>query len=145
MIGMKQLNKHDPDNGVYGDCFRTCIAIILDDDPETIPNFCDPSQFDDHKKATRKFLNGRGLDLYTTMYPGDIAFNDVLFTVGHYNPDIPVIITGKSPRGVSHCIVAMNGEVFCDPHDGSDNQKPFLKASEPSEMWWVEAIVMKAE
>ena len=144
MIGMQQTLRHDPDNEVYGDCFRTCIAIILDEDIEVVPHFCDPNQFKDHKKALRKFLHKRDLDVFTIMYPGETSFADVLFTTGHYNPGIPMVISGKSPRGVNHCIVAMDGEVFCDPFDGSDNPTPFLGPSEESGMWWVEVIAMKA-
>ena len=29
MIFHSQLIKHDPDNGQWGDCFRTCIACIF--------------------------------------------------------------------------------------------------------------------
>ena len=144
MIGMQQLIKHDPENDKYGDCFRTCIAIILDEDPEVVPHFCDPNQFDDRKKVLRKFLHARDLDVQTTMYPGEISFEDVLFTTGHYNPDIPMIVTGKSKRGVNHCVVIMNGEVFCDPFDGTDRPDPFISCAEPTGMWWVETIAMKA-
>ena len=35
----KQLHKHDPDNGVWGDCHRTAIGCLLDIEPELIPNF----------------------------------------------------------------------------------------------------------
>jgi hypothetical protein len=35
----RQLIKHDPANGMWGDCFRTCIACLLDlDCPMQVPH-----------------------------------------------------------------------------------------------------------
>lgn len=32
----KQLNKRDPENGVFGDCYRTAVACILDKHPSEV-------------------------------------------------------------------------------------------------------------
>src|SRR3546814_14399554 len=61
-----QLIKHDPENGAYGDCQRTCIAVILDLHPSEVPHFCDNPLADRdspdwwHKRQTR-WLAERGL------------------------------------------------------------------------------------
>ena len=41
MTPQTQLNKHDPANGVYGDCGRTVIACLLDLHPSEVPHFWD--------------------------------------------------------------------------------------------------------
>ena len=38
----KQLNEHNPDEGVYGDCYRTAIGCLLNIPPEFVPHFCEP-------------------------------------------------------------------------------------------------------
>jgi len=35
----KQAFRHDPSNGMYGDCHRTAIASILGVERDTVPNF----------------------------------------------------------------------------------------------------------
>ena len=36
---MKQKYKHDPDNGIFGDCYRTCLAYILGLDRDDVPHY----------------------------------------------------------------------------------------------------------
>jgi hypothetical protein len=31
---------HDPDNGVWGDCCRCCVATVFDLPPHAVPHFC---------------------------------------------------------------------------------------------------------
>jgi hypothetical protein len=38
MTPHKQRFRHDPANGIYGDCWRTAIACLLDIQPEEIPH-----------------------------------------------------------------------------------------------------------
>ncbi|MCK4817308.1 hypothetical protein KA005_16175, partial [bacterium] len=35
----KQLNRHNPEEGVFGDCYRTCIANVLGVFPTAVPHF----------------------------------------------------------------------------------------------------------
>jgi hypothetical protein len=36
----KQLHRHDPENDVWGDCFRTAVACLLDEVPSLVPHVC---------------------------------------------------------------------------------------------------------
>lgn len=36
---MKQKYRHDPENGVFGDCYRTCLAYILGFDRDSVPHY----------------------------------------------------------------------------------------------------------
>lgn len=38
-----QTIKHDPANGQYGDCMRTCVACMLDLEVVDVPNFAEAS------------------------------------------------------------------------------------------------------
>jgi len=37
---VKQTIIHNPDNGMYGDCFRACVASLLEKPIEKVPHFC---------------------------------------------------------------------------------------------------------
>ena len=34
----KQANRHDPENGIFGDCYRTCLAGLLGVDRDSVPH-----------------------------------------------------------------------------------------------------------
>ena len=70
----KQLYRHDPENGVWGDCYRTAWACLLDLEPEDVPHFCEG--FTDDGAATAKldaWLRERGLCRYVVFRPNDYA------------------------------------------------------------------------
>ena len=39
MRPQKQANRHLPEQGLIGDCHRTCYACLLDLDRDSVPNF----------------------------------------------------------------------------------------------------------
>jgi len=41
MIPVDQTILHDPKNGKVGDCFRACVASLLELPPETVPHFAE--------------------------------------------------------------------------------------------------------
>jgi hypothetical protein len=65
-----------------GDCFRTCIASILDLDPESVPNFCER---DTWYEDCVQWLKKRGI--------GVMYFEERGHTVNCY-----AIVSGRSPR-----------------------------------------------
>ena len=62
MTPHKQLIKHDPENGQWGDCGRTAIACLLDLHPSDVPHFWEgPERADrDPETECRKWLAERG-------------------------------------------------------------------------------------
>lgn len=103
----KQLNpRHAPDEGLIGDCLRTCVASLLDLEARDVPNFVEKSgkvNDDWHRDLTR-WLRARGLAWIEFPYPAD---------------GLPVyhIVTGASPRGsYLHCCVGLKGAIVMDPH-----------------------------
>ncbi|MBW4710720.1 hypothetical protein KX928_23265 [Roseobacter sp. YSTF-M11] len=143
LVRRKQLINHDPENGKFGDCYRTCVAMVMGLDPAEVPHFCDGNP-DDVSGTTglRNWLAPQGLGVFQVIYGADTPFRDVMFSLCHLSPEIPTIITGMGTRGVNHCVVAIGGEVFCDPCNGKPVKKPFTGPAEQNDeaWWWIEVI-----
>lgn len=97
-------------DGEPGDCYRTCLAIIADTDPSTMPNF------------GRFWLNNSwwfAARLWAQSIGRDLGYYDV--DVARANPDWLsdlVIGSGPSPRGnFDHCVILdRHLELVHDPH-----------------------------
>lgn len=118
MRKLKQAYKHDPENGKFGDCFRTCIAMILDLGRDEVPNFAEKHWNDsgNFNKAASEWLAARGLVLCFSYINGGhpleraIAAGDAL--AGN---SCGFIFSGMSRNGTNHATVAMGGEIWADP------------------------------
>ncbi len=120
MRPQKQINRHRPDEGVYGDCHRTAIACVLDLNAAEVPHFMNPTICPDPADAHNRFeewLNERGILTINVMFPGEGRLTDVLYSVQATNPrSRPVfILGGQSRTGVNHSVVCCDGEIVCDP------------------------------
>lgn len=115
MTPNKQLNLHDPAAGVIGDCWRTCIACLLDKSPSDVPHFVDGC-WDDAATAarrTRQYLATLGLNFIE--YPMQAELTDVLRSVGSINPDQHYLLSGNSRNGTGHTVVCYNDQIVWDP------------------------------
>lgn len=142
MTPQKQLISHDPDKGKWGDCYRTCVAVILDMKAGDVPHFCDGGGGGITK--SREWLAKQGLAPFTCYYPGDnVSLEQIMLTNERLNVGVPYILTGLGPRGVNHSVVCVSGEIVCDPHCGTPSPTglsgPAL-GSDGSRFWWVEVI-----
>jgi len=52
MRPQKQKFAHKPDEGVFGDCFRTALAAILDLDRDDVPHFNEGAMFDSRAETS---------------------------------------------------------------------------------------------
>lgn len=98
-----------------GDCWRTCIACILEVDRDTVPNFVELGGPENAPgtdegawwEATLDFLEPFGLQL-------------IEWEIDAEHPWAPMsatILTGKSPRNsLSHSVVGFGLEIVHDPH-----------------------------
>ena len=127
MIPVMQKNRHDPTNGIYGDCHRAAIASLLEIPIEDVPHFCDADSYlPDAEKLSvreRRWLSGRGLTSINVVYPGETSLDDVLSTVDAVNPGIMFILGGTSVNGCGHSVVAGCGRVLHDPGFGEPKDK----------------------
>lgn len=133
MKPQRQLIKHDPDNGLWGDCHRTCIAVILDLDAADVPHFNDRGSTDDAPE--REWLAGRGLRAVSMWVPGgymDLAL--LLESLENCNPGVPAIL-GCTSTVAQHSVVVCGGRIACNPSD-SDIVGPMDDGH-----WWLTYFV----
>lgn len=112
-----QLFRHDPDNGIYGNCHRTALACIFDkDSPADVPHFlednCDADTF---YERTDAWLLEQGMRSITMPWQAE-SLAQMLEVMELRAPGILWILGGVSPRGTNHSVVCRGGEVIHDPH-----------------------------
>jgi len=115
MTPHKQRNRHRPEEGIYGDCHRTCLAMLLDLEPEEVPNFAEqaPNQWVEFHALFEDWLSKRGLATFTI--PFDAAPEAVLQHMRIMNPGVFYILGGMSRSEVGHSVVALNDHIIADP------------------------------
>lgn len=112
MIPCKQLHRHDPKNGIYGDCHRTAIACILNVHPTVVPHFMAEDN-DNWDKQTKDWLRTRGL--WSISIPFQSTLEKVLETLEVLNPAVYGILGGKSKNNCGHSVVICGGKIVWDP------------------------------
>lgn len=113
MTPRKQLFRHDPDSGVYGDCHRTAIACLLDLEPDQVPHFGEHyTDSDTFQRAEQEWLASRGL---TTVNAAFTELREAMNFLRVSNPGIYCLLGGKSANGCGHSVIACDGEIIWDP------------------------------
>lgn len=134
MIPQKQLNPHNPPL-VWGDCFRACVASVLEMDPEKVPHFYDGgvSGPDAHEKvvewAKKQELRFYEFPLKCTEVDQALKFIEAFF------PDTYLLLLGKGHNDCGHVVVAFNDEIVHDPTLKKD--KYGLTGPVDEELFWV--------
>lgn len=137
MLFAKQRLLHKPEEGQYGDCFRTALACMLNLAPEEVPHFLhdDPSSEVFWSRAN-EWLLARGLKLFNVPFKADL--DDVLATMKAQNPGVYYLLAGESPRGTAHQVIALDDAIIHDPHpDGGGLVGPVPYDG----MYWVNVLV----
>ncbi len=101
-----------------GDCWRCCVAAVLQIPAEVVPHFAALNQGD---ADTQRFLNARGYGLLR--FNHGFSWENGIFIPqfgGDKAPEIPVIMVGptvrsKQPRQY-HAVVMMDQQMVYDPH-----------------------------
>ena len=108
-----QLFRHNPEEGKYGDCYRTCIACLLDMKPGEVPHFMNTDNYEEGDSHSQEWLAERGLCRITISYPGSYMLREILNTVHHLNPEKAAryMMTGKGARGVNHTVVCFRDKI----------------------------------
>lgn len=108
MTPVDQTTFGDGRNGTEpGDCFRACVASVLDVPIGEVPNFVAEAAW---FRALLDWLAPRGL-----------WFVSMPATPAPWIPDgVHYIASGPAPRGVSHAVVMSDGLLVHDPHPSRD-------------------------
>lgn len=121
MIRQKQTLRHDPDNGVIGDCYRTAIACLLEVEPTEVPHFYEDLGVErdltpDEYQAPVRWLREMGFDLIEAYFDGDdIEVDDILAHQAVVNPGRYYILSGKSRNQVNHVVICRDDGIVWDP------------------------------
>lgn len=115
MIPLMQRNRHDPANGIYGDCHRAAYASLLELPLDDVPHFCDGPDEGSTTQKEREWLAKRGLTNINIIFPGETDLDDVLGTIEAVNPGVMFILGGTSTNGTGHSVVAGCGRILHDP------------------------------
>lgn len=121
---------HNPEEGHYGDCWRTCIACLLDLKPDEVPHFA--LQGKNYFESTQSWLHERGMALYEYAYRDDFLMQGIK---GCFH-----ILSGPSPRdpvNVRHSVIGLDGQVVWDPHP---TQAGLHDANDKSS-WYITLII----
>ncbi len=139
MKPLKQIIKHDPENGTYGDCHRTCYAMLLDREHDGVPHFAEHGLelFFEIEKA---WLESEGLLKISFAFPpiDTIPIRSLLKIFDDLNPGIPFILGGTSKIGTGHSVVYFEGEMY----DPSENDTGIVGPMSDG-FYWIEYITRK--
>lgn len=142
----KMQIEHDPSHGQFGDCFRSCLASVLDyDDPLAVPhffNFGAEGESEDRINAVwddvDTWLKGQH-NLQHISIPWEF---DSLEELLKYTADIfrgaVFMLVGASPNA-NHVVICRDGKVIHDPNPASES--PYLLGPAKDGYWWTEFLV----
>lgn len=136
----QQLFRHDPDNGVYGDCFRTVIACLLQLAPQDVPHFCDGPDDGGATERLRAFLRPRGLVLIEFPFDADQRLQHILEIGKHYSQGLYWTLSGMSRNRCNHIVICKGDEIV---HDTSIDQSGIVGPG-TDDLWWMGFLVRVA-
>lgn len=114
MTPHKQLYRHDPENGVYGDCFRAAVACLLDEVPSLVPHVgLEASGVQATQRMNDWLVAEHRLILVEFPFMGELQ--DVMDTMENFNPGLTYLLTGRSRNGVSHVVICRSRKIIHDP------------------------------
>lgn len=140
MIKRKQIYFHNPEKGSHGDCYRTCIACILEIEPVEVPNF--GVHYENNEKffaEADKYLASQFLARVNHAF--DCTLEDLLKMQNHCNPDAYWILTGRSKNETNHCVVCLGGEIVWDPAMDDSGITGPSHCEDGSKLFWAEYLV----
>jgi hypothetical protein len=119
MWKQKQLFRHEPHNGINGDCWRTSLACLLEIPQYKVPHFLQVEMETGYRAAQH---------IYDWLFDRDLHIVDIpIYDIEQWfkfnavqNPNTYYLLGGTSPRGWGHSVVALGGKVVWDPSKASD-------------------------
>lgn len=110
--------KHSPDDGLYGDCLRACVATILnyEHNPEAVPHFAHDGATPDivHERLCEYLSSQHGLSPWVIHYDPTVSLEEMLDVLA-VNADVPFLLYGRTAYDTDHVVVCQNGKVAHDP------------------------------
>jgi hypothetical protein len=113
----QEFPTHNPDEGIYGDCFRAALASALGQPISETPHFFRDNYVDLNKinQSIDKYLAKKGLILIWLDYLSAIkeieSMSPSSMMGGFYH-----LVQGMDFDGDGHACVGFNGRLVHDPH-----------------------------
>ncbi|EGF93816.1 hypothetical protein ABI_00480 [Asticcacaulis biprosthecium C19] len=114
-----QLFRHRPDQGIWGDCHRTCIANILEIPAADVPHSHQEMSGEEFKAQMDGYLASLGLISLTLWWPKPIDY--ILGIHRDLNPEISYILSGRTKKGIDHSVLCVGGVIRKNPSLDPDN------------------------
>lgn len=119
MLKRKQLYRHNPEKGEYGDCWRTVIANMLNIAPETVPHFVEQSEKDPELDcdvlADSWLKENFGMGLVRMGLLGFDSTEALLDYMDSATFGAHYILMGESANGCNHVVVCQGNQIVWDP------------------------------
>lgn len=116
----RMVSNHNPENGEYGDCLRTCIACLTDAPTvESVPHFAaiHYGSADVMWQAVRNWLmDEHNASLWFVPYATD-DWQEVTATCNALNPGMFYMLQGASDGG-DHIVICQGDRIVHDPAPG---------------------------
>lgn len=128
----------------HGDCWRACIASVLDLPALEVPNFAQEFPgWDEMLAAARQWLRQRGLTIFRTYCSAKWERDRMLEVFSSDNPGTPIILIGESGQdsGDNHAVVVIDGSVDHDP-SGAGVVGPVTHGGHERGWWWFDVIAV---
>jgi len=103
--------KQDPENGLYGDCVRACVASILDMKSEDVPHFYHDGDGDAAFDRMRAWLADHGR--IPAYFPISEKIDPFAYMADKY-ADVEYMLFHSTVDG-DHCIVGRNDKIAHNP------------------------------
>lgn len=105
--------------GPWGDCFRACIASLLDLEVTEVPHVNADITFEEWDKMYRDFLHDRGYRKIALPLVASSPEEALSITAG-WADGLPYIFSGADRLGSgSHAVIAQHGKIIHDPNPKS--------------------------
>lgn len=137
---MRQLFEHNPEQGQFGDCQRTAMAMVLGMKQTDVPNFGEYySEPELWAIAMTEFLDEWGLFSIDVPMMGDVCIEDAIACMRRWTGNNPFILGGRSIAGTNHAVVIDHTGIIIDP---AGRAVPLVGPSTDG-YWWFQSFGVK--
>lgn len=140
MIKQKQAFLHDPANGLFGDCYRTAVACLLNLQRDEVPHvFHDGCKGPVADARMNDWLKIKGITQFTMALDGAISLDELLNSVLWANNDkVEYLLCGTSRNNTAHVVVCRGNEIIWDP---AIDDSGIVGPAEDG-FWWISVIAI---
>lgn len=133
----KQAFKHDPENGVYGDCSRTVTACLLGIPRDMVPHVHKEESTQEFFAREDAYLASKGLWRMCIAFEGAMPIADVLHHGKTFSRGHEYALVGKSRNGTNHIVICEQDYIAWDT---AIDDSGIVGPSDDG-YWWLEFIV----